>query len=170
MAYDCTDDTRKHMFQVKQLVKACTTIVLTQVKNHDASKLEEPEKSLFDIYTPKLKEMKFGTDEYNACLKELKVALDHHYAANSHHPEHYENGISGMDLFDVIEMFCDWLASCSRMEDGNIYKSIDFCQKRFGFSDELKSILTNTVGTLKEHLDTDPEFFKALTDKIMTKP
>jgi hypothetical protein len=34
---------------------------------------------------------------------------------NSHHPEHYGNrGISGMDLFDVVEMMCDWMAAARR--------------------------------------------------------
>ena len=30
----------------------------------------------------------YGSDEYKACLTEMKPALDHHYAANRHHPEH----------------------------------------------------------------------------------
>ena len=169
MAYDCTDDTRKHIFQVQQLVKSCTTVIIEQAYTHDHSKLVEPEKSLFDIYTPKLKEMQFGSEEYKQCLKELDVALRNHYALNRHHPEHFEDGIQGMNLFDLIEMLCDWCASCSRMEDGNIYNSIEFCQQRFGYSNELKAILKNTVVTLKEQLDKDPEFFKALTDRVMLK-
>ena len=61
----------------------------------DNSKLESPEKELFDEYTPKLKDCTYGSDEYKEFLKGLKVALDHHYANNSHHPEHYENGVNG---------------------------------------------------------------------------
>lgn len=43
-----------------------------------------------------------GCDEYRACLREMKPALEHHYASNSHHPEHYSNGIQGMSLFDLL--------------------------------------------------------------------
>ena len=75
----------------------------------------------------------------------MQVALDHHYANNSHHPEHYKNGIMGMDLIDLIEMICDWKAATERNANGDIMKSIEINQKRFNYSDELKQILINTV-------------------------
>jgi hypothetical protein len=66
-----------------------------------------------------------------------------------HHPEHYSNGIQGMSLLDVIEMLCDWKAATMRHADGDLSKSIEINQKRFGYSDELKSILINTAIELK---------------------
>ena len=45
-------------------------------------------------------------------------------------------------------MICDWKASSERHENGDIYKSIEINQKRFGYSDDLKSILKNTVDFL----------------------
>jgi hypothetical protein len=72
-------------------------------------------------------------------------ALKHHYRENSHHPEHYENGVDDMDLLDVIEMLCDWMAAVSRMKDGDIEKSIEINADRFGISEQLKSILINTI-------------------------
>ena len=71
--------------------------------------------------------------------------FDHHYAVNSHHPEHYENGINDMDLVDLIELTCDWIASSKRHADGNIYRSISLNKDRFGMSDQLCKILENTV-------------------------
>lgn len=117
---------------------------------HDQSKLESPEKEIFDEYTPKLRDTPYGSDEYKAYLSEMRVALDHHYAANRHHPEHFENGIRGMNLVDLVEMFCDWLAATKRHADGDILKSIELNQKRFGYSDDLKMILQNTANLMRE--------------------
>ena len=50
-----------------------------------------------------------------------------------------------MNLIDVIEMLCDWKAATMRHADGDIKKSIEINQKRFGYSDELKAILLNTI-------------------------
>lgn len=45
----------------------------------------------------------------------------------------------------ICEMIADWMAACKRHADGDIMKSIEINQKRFGYSDELKEILINTV-------------------------
>ena len=50
-----------------------------------------------------------------------------------------------MNLVDLVEMFCDWLASTQRMAKGDIYKSIEHAQERFGLSDDLVAILRNTA-------------------------
>lgn len=112
---------------------------------HDHSKLKEPEKDIFDEFTPKLKDCTYGSDEYKGYLESMKIALDHHYAENRHHPEHFENGIQDMNIVDICEMIADWKAASLRHADGDIMKSIEINQKRFGYSDELKSILINTV-------------------------
>jgi hypothetical protein len=78
----------------------------------------------------------------------MKVALDHHYSNNRHHPEYFENGINDMTLIDLIEMLCDWYAATQRHNDGDIFKSIEFNKTRFNMSDQLVSILTNTVNEL----------------------
>jgi hypothetical protein len=44
----------------------------------------------------------------------MKPAIQHHYKANSHHPEFYDNGVEGMSLFDVLEMLLDWKAATER--------------------------------------------------------
>lgn len=112
---------------------------------HDQSKLADPEKSVFDEFTPKLAGLTYGSEEYKSFLAAMKPALDHHYAANSHHPEHFEAGIRGMSLLDLVEMLCDWKAATMRHNDGDIRKSIEINQKRFGYSDELKKIFLNTL-------------------------
>lgn len=53
--------------------------------------------------------------------------------------------ISQMSLFDLLEMILDWKAATEMTKDGNIMVSIEENQKRFKYSDELKSILRNTI-------------------------
>ena len=112
---------------------------------HDDSKLLEPEKSMFDEYTPKLKEHDFGSEEYKVALKDMGEALKHHYENNRHHPEHFEFGIDDMNLYDVVEMFCDWVVA-SRTRGNKL--DFDYLQSRFGMTDQLRSIFENTVKTL----------------------
>ena len=98
-----------------------------------------------DEFTPKLKNCTYGSEEYKNYLKGLKTGLAIHYTNNRHHQEHFENGVQGMNLLDLVEMVCDWKAASERHADGDIYRSLEINQERFGYSDELKSILKNTV-------------------------
>lgn len=82
-------------------------------------------------------------------MKGLKPALDHHYANNMHHPEAHENGIDGMTLYDIVEMFLDWRAAVERHDDGDIMKSIEHNEKRFKINPQLSQIFRNTVKYLK---------------------
>ncbi len=148
MNYDSKADTLLHIKRVAQLLTEASSELIKRANVHDNSKLESPEKELFDEYTPKLKDCTYGSDEYKNYLKELKVALDHHYANNSHHPEHYKNGVNGFDLFDLIEMFFDWKAAGERHADGSIYKSIELNKDRFKLSDQVVDVFTNTAKNL----------------------
>lgn len=143
--YDSTNDTLKHIDQVRIFINELNYRLLDRANTHDVSKCHSPEKQIFDEYTPKLAESTYGSEEYKFYLNGMKVALDHHYAENRHHPEHFENGIKDMNLVDICEMIADWKAATLRHNNGDIYKSIEINQKRFGYSDELKQILINTA-------------------------
>jgi hypothetical protein len=143
--YDSTVDTLIHIKRVNELLIRFSKDMMYRATYHDNSKLQEPEKSLFDEFTPKLKGCTYGSDEYKEFLKELKVGLGHHYSKNSHHPEHYENGVDGMDLLDLVEMFMDWKAAGERHADSNIHKSIEHNKTRFKLSEQLESIFKNTA-------------------------
>lgn len=177
---DSSKETLKHISNVQNNINYIVSELHQRGGIHDRSKLEEPEKSIFDEFTPKLKDSTYGSDEYKQFLKEMQVALDHHYHVNSHHPEHVDEYIckdcgfsrnyydfknqnsdscqdcgsenlkriknfSNMNLIDIIEMLCDWEAATKRHKDGCIYKSIEHNQQRFGYSDEIKQILINTI-------------------------
>lgn len=146
--YDSRDDTISHIGAVRERLEQVKKLLTERQVAHDRSKLADPEKSVFDEFTPKLRDSTYGSETYKSFLAAMKPALDHHYAHNSHHPEHYAEGIKGMCLLDMIEMLADWKAATLRHADGDLARSIEINQKRFGYSDELKQILINTADRL----------------------
>jgi hypothetical protein len=142
--YDSRLDTEAHIARVATLLRLVTANLEKRAQMHDFSKLQSPEKEGFDEYTPKLKGLTYGSDEYKEALNGLGVALEHHYAHNSHHPQHYPNGINGMSLFDLVEMFVDWKAAGERHADGNFSESLRINKGRFEMSEQLAEIFQNT--------------------------
>jgi hypothetical protein len=138
-------ETYEHINKVMLYMEQMKLALAKRQFSHDRSKLEDPEVEMFTRLTHKLKGITYGSQEYKDCLAEMGPALEHHYSENAHHPEHHNLGVDSMTLIDVLEMLCDWYASCQRHADGNIYKSIDINTERFGLSDQLANILRNTV-------------------------
>jgi hypothetical protein len=140
--------TAKHAENVLRFIKILVQELMKRGVEHDYSKMCDPELPAFTVHTPKLASCTYGSEQYKKFLEELKPALEHHYAKNRHHPEHFPDGINGMNLIDLVEMFCDWKSSSMRHNDGNLLKSIDINAKRFGMSDQLASIFRNTAELL----------------------
>jgi len=141
--------TMRHIETVRNFIGTCIKELLKRQESHDQSKLESPEVEIFEIYTPKLRGCTYGSEEYKTYMQEMNVAIKHHNEANRHHPEHFSNGVHGMTLIDLLELICDWKSATLRHADGDIYKSLEINQKRFGYSDELKNILKNTVDWIR---------------------
>lgn len=141
----CNYQTFRHIERVRNLLNIIIQDLLRRAEEHDQSKLESPEVELFTEYTPKLAASVYGSPEYNELKEKMQVALDHHYAHNSHHPEFWPKGIRGMTLMDVIEMIVDWKAASERHQTGNILKSIEINKMRFNIGPELEDILLNTA-------------------------
>jgi hypothetical protein len=177
--YDSTKDTLDHIELVRLRMKEITDNLEARSKVHDASKLESPEKEVFDRVTPKLRKLTYGSDEYKESLLEMGDALKHHYRVNSHHPEHNQyaecdicferypenydgrcnacmNGtftlrpdINKMTLLDIIEMLADWKAATERHADGDFKRSLEINRKRFEISEQLYQIIENMACELK---------------------
>lgn len=145
MAYDSRPETWEHIATVRRYMSQFIRDLLTRADKHDASKLEPPELEVFDVVTPRLRALTYGSPDYRIALADMGEALTHHYAVSRHHPEHHERGIAGMTLSDLVEMLCDWKAATERMADGDLLRSIEQNQERFGYSDELRAILENTA-------------------------
>jgi hypothetical protein len=201
---DSRIETYKHIQLVHRYLNNIIVQLLARSAEHDQPKLYSPEVEIFDEITDRLANSTYMSEEYKGFLKELKPALDHHYANSRHHPEHFyefspayeeelkeelellkymldfdkdedmdklnfikshfykttfrrmisrfekllnesTSRINNMNLLDIIEMTADWVSSVKRHVDGNIYTSIEKNQERFGYSDQIKNILINTV-------------------------
>jgi len=147
--YDSTADTQAHIERVNELLTKVATELAFRSLMHDASKLKEPEKSVFDAVTPKLKALTYGSPEYMGQLAHMREALEHHYRTNRHHPEFYAAGVEGMTLIDLVEMLCDWKAATERHADGDLAWSIEINAERFKIPPVIVDILRNTAKELK---------------------
>ena len=147
--YDSRPETYKHIGVVRRNIMVVVKELLDRADGHDASKLVDPERATFDEYTPKLAESTYGSDEYKGFLAGMGEGLQHHYAHNRHHPEYHAEGIAGMNLIDLVEMICDWLAATKRHANGDVRRSIELNQERFGYDDQIKRLLHNTVDLLE---------------------
>lgn len=142
--YDSRADTLAHIHLVRDHLDTFIAEMLKRGARHDASKLTPAEKPTFDMLLPLLTGLSYGSVEYRALVKRAKPALEHHYAHNSHHPEYYGNrGIGGMDLFDVVEMMCDWMAAAQRNPEDGV--KLSYNAEIFGIEPQLAGILANTL-------------------------
>ena len=174
----------KHIKRVQDYLHIFQKLLYQNGQEHDASKLEDTELPYFEKYSELLKTCTYGSPEYKKYLQDLAPALEHHYGNNRHHPEHFvkyvcngcfsvyqevmpnickvcgysqfqkESDISQMNLFDLCEMFCDWIAASEQHENGDILKSIEINKERFGYDDLVKAILTNTAKRLTQESKT----------------
>jgi len=115
---------------------------------HDLSKYKWDEAKHFARVIFDLRGLTYGTEEYKKSLEEIKPAINLHYKRNSHHPEYYKNGFSDMSYLDKLEMIIDWQAATKRHKDGDIFKSLEMNQKRFGYSDADKKWLIDIAKIL----------------------
>jgi hypothetical protein len=141
----CLTETHKHVKKVQKNLNMFICDLIKRGENHDNTKFEEPELSIFAENTHKLSLTKYGSDEYKMLLAESKPAIDHHYSKNRHHPEHWPNGLEDMTLIDLIEVLADWKAATERNKDGNIRRSIEINSIRYSMSPQLRTIFENTV-------------------------
>lgn len=156
-AYDSRPETQEHIDRVGDFLKDAILNLEERMEVHDASKLVEPELSAFDIATPKLAGLVYGSEEYKQSLRDLGPALAHHFEHNDHHPEHFENGVRGMSLMALIEMLCDWRAASERVKQrtddpekvSSFESGLLHNKERFGISDDLYEILLNTARELE---------------------
>jgi hypothetical protein len=137
--------TLEHINEVRKNIWKLIRELDTRGQIHDASKFHSPEREIFAANFEKLAKTVYGSPEYQKLKEEVQVAIDHHYAGNRHHAEHWPNGMEDMDLLDVIEMLADWTAATKRNKNGNIHKSIDFNTPKYKIPPMLAMIMRNTV-------------------------
>lgn len=144
--YDCTADVMEHKRLVEHWMRDFMYQLKKRAECHDDSKLMPPEKALFDKWEPEKKRRTFGTDYYKQALDGMGEGIQHHYQVNRHHPEHFVNGVNGMTLVDLVEMFFDWVAAAeARSAPVDLVNG----QIRFDLSPQLVEIFSNTLREMK---------------------
>lgn len=134
-----------HIREVNRNINLVIMELLERAEEHDESKLHSPEVEAFTEVTHQLAGLEYDSPEYRENVKKLGPALEHHYAKNRHHVPHWRNGISDMNLIDIIEMFCDWKAATKRHNTGNLNKSIDINAEKYNINPQLVQIFRNSV-------------------------
>jgi hypothetical protein len=143
------EQTQQHRMRVRELLALAVRRLTNRGNDHDASKFNETEWPIFAEFTPMLKDLKYGSPDYHRALEGMKPALGDHYARERHHPEHFPNGVRDMNLFDLIEMLCDWKAAGERHDPpNNIFRSIQQNMDRFKMPLGLVMLLRRTARLL----------------------
>ncbi len=142
---DAKFKTMRHIETVRNYINVCIVELLDRQTKHDQSKLRSPEAEALEVFTPRLRGLTYGSEEYKKCLEEMKDTINSHYRENRHHPEFHRNGIEGMNLIDLLEMIADWKAATLRHDNGDIYRSLILNKERYNLDPQLYNILWNTV-------------------------
>ena len=150
MPSDFVKDLIQHKQWVAQHMRTIATDLFQRAAVHDNSKFSPEEFEPYDKLFPELQKYAYGSPELKAVYKQLGPALNHHLKVNRHHPEYHEDGINDMNLIDVLEMVCDWMAASKRSQTG-INKGLLINKERYGISDQLFEIIQNTVMLLEEN-------------------
>ena len=155
--------TQEHIDNVRLLLGIFSDVLREKGENHDKSKLEEPE-----IYgwmaMDREPRYKYGTKEYYEKMRKYAAIFDHHYAVNTHHPEHFKSPENEMTLIDAIEMLCDWFAYKRDVDKEDALYLIRSQCIRFGFSESFKNLLSNTY---LEYLDKNDAEYQYNQNKLI---
>lgn len=118
------------------------------LEHHYAHNRHHPEffPKHFDTDIPVVKALLKSTDLPNEVADRLQREVDER-----------RSPVNGMNLFDLIEMVCDWYAATKRHADGDIDISFAINRDRFDISPQLLNVMRNTVDYIIDdfaHLST----------------
>lgn len=141
-------DTIKYIIDHKNIVRDRLRYLayqlLERADSHDDSKLKNPEIRWL-IEMDKEPRYDYGSPEYLDKKKRYEKFFNHHYANNRHHPEHFTNGVDGMNLTDLCEYLIDITSYHSEMHPEQVIKTVNSQAERFGLDEQLIQILKNTL-------------------------
>ncbi len=135
-----------HIRGVQAWMRHAIMLWTNRMVTHDQSKYSSPELPLIH-QKARLDSIPLNTPEYYDALAQIKTAVQAHYECNTHHPEHYANGVLDMGLLDLMEMICDWRVA-AEMNGTDLAVSFDKCVERFDIPQELRTVLLNTYKEL----------------------
>lgn len=136
----------EHRLRVAKYLTRIVNDITARAVTHDDSKLTADELGPYSEVVGEFDQHPYGTPGYDAAKQKIRPAIEHHYANNRHHPEHFECGVNDMNLVDILEMLCDWKsATQNHKETGTIEQSIQIGIEKYGISPQLAQIMRNTA-------------------------
>lgn len=134
----------KHRQTVRERLLFLADELYKRAYHHDDSKLQLPEiKWLIEM--DKEPRYEYGTPEYFEKMKRWDKFFKHHYENSRHHPDHFANGIEGMNLADLCEYIVDIISYYEELHVNNALDTVNKQKERFGFDEQLTQILKNTL-------------------------
>lgn len=152
-------DVREHQQWVLERLIACAGELLRRGIVHDKSKLSEDERVWYvePVWELNTKNIQYGTPEYKEQTKRMGEGWKHHCAHNDHHIEYHipfsvetlNDPIRDMDLFQIMEMLCDWIGAAKRKgnESSLPLKGI---AEEYGLEPQLQQLLRNTLAKIEK--------------------
>lgn len=121
--------------------------VMSRGNEHDQSKYGPEEFPHYAAAIDDFEKHPYGSEGYYKAKEALGPSVVHHYANNRHHPEHFENGIEGMNLIDLVEMLVDWKSATQNHPEnpGDLAKSMRILGEKYKISPQLHQIIYNTA-------------------------
>lgn len=146
-------DVWKHRHLVAELMVKASIILLGAGVVHDASKLTDKERPYYEkpVWALNHSGVEYGSPEYKRLTAQMGQGWEHHKAANAHHPEFYgqePEALSMMNMFEMIEMLCDWIAA-SKRKGNDPAQAMKFLKEKYPVSEQLEKILLNTLVVLR---------------------
>jgi hypothetical protein len=124
----------RHTKLVASCLENIAAVLSRRAIVHDISKFSEDEFSGFVQINRVARTCEYGSPEYKASLAEVD-AVPLHYSRNSHHPEHFDNGVDEMSLIDFIEMVADWKAASEVYGQTLLKDALEIQTARFGLQE-----------------------------------
>lgn len=143
-ALDTLNSILKHRQTVRERLLFLADELYKRAYHHDDSKLQLPELSWL-IEMDKEPRYEYGTPEYFDKMKRWDKFFNHHYENNRHHPDHFSNGIEGMNLADLCEYIVDIISYYEELHVNNALDTVNKQKERFGLDEQLTQILKNTL-------------------------
>jgi len=110
---------------------------------HDQSKLGVDEFSGFVEIHHVARENPIGSPDYEAAMR-TAPCIAHHFAENSHHPEHHGK-TERMGWLDIIEMVLDWKAASDVYGNTTLRDGLEYQFSRHGFTGEQRWLILQVV-------------------------
>ena len=144
MPSDYVKDLIDHKQRVAGYMQIVANELFKRATVHDNSKFSPEEFDLYEATFPELEKYTYGSQEYEEAVKKLGPAWSHHCQVNDHHPEYFRDGVRGMNLIQLVEMLCDWLATSERSQR-DFLQGLEMNKERFHIDDQLFEAFKNTV-------------------------